>query len=182
MTVDGHGAADRGRTGSTDDQGHSSTGPPAGVAERVRAVVAAHRDQRGALLPILHAIQAEFGCVDQEVVPLLAAELNISRADVHGVVTFYTDFRAEPGGRTDVRLCRAEACQSVGAERLVAHAEQVLGIKLGQTTPDGSITLNQVFCLGNCALGPAAQVNGRLYGHLDPARLDTVLATETAAS
>jgi formate dehydrogenase subunit gamma len=153
-----------------------------GTADRVRAIVAAHREDRGALLPILQAIQAEFGYLDQEIVPVLAGELNLSRADLHGVITFYTDFRAEPAGRTTVRLCRAEACQSVGAERLVAHAEQVLGIKTGQTTPDGSVTLEQVFCLGNCALGPAAQINGRLHGRLDPARLDTALATETANS
>jgi formate dehydrogenase subunit gamma len=152
--------------------------PGTAMADRVRALVAAHRGDRGALLPILHRIQAEFGYVDQDVVPVLARELNISRADVHGVVTFYSDFRSEPAGRTVVRLCRAEACQSVGAERLVAHAEQVLGIKLGQTTPDGSITLEQVFCLGNCALGPAAQINGRLRGRLSPSRLDVLLAAE----
>jgi formate dehydrogenase subunit gamma len=131
-------------------------------------------------LPILHRIQAEFGYVDSDVVPVLAAELNISRADVHGVVTFYTDFRSEPAGGTVLKLCRAEACQSVGAERLVAHAEQVLGIKIGQTTPDGSVTLEQVFCLGNCALGPAGQINERVQGRLSPARLDTLL-TETVS-
>jgi formate dehydrogenase subunit gamma len=156
--------------------------PDTSLAERVRAVVAAHRGDRGALLPILHSIQAEFGYVDQDVVPVLAAELNLSRADVHGVITFYSDFRSEPAGGTTVRLCRAEACQAVGAERLVAHAEQVLGIKVGQTTPDGSVTLEQVFCLGNCALGPAAQINGRMQGRLDPARLDDVLAMETVNS
>jgi formate dehydrogenase subunit gamma len=133
-------------------------------------------------LPILHRIQAEFGWVDQEVVPVLAAELNLSRADVHGVISFYSDFRSEPAGRTTVKLCRAEACQSVGAERVVAHAEQVLGIKVGQTTPDGSVTLEQVFCLGNCALGPAAQINGRIQGRLDPQRLDAILVTETVNS
>ncbi|PXY31314.1 formate dehydrogenase subunit gamma [Prauserella muralis] len=148
----------------------------ASVAERVRAVVEAHRDERGALLPILHGIQAEFGYIDPEVVPILAAELNLSRADVHGVVTFYSDFRSEPAGAATVRLCRAEACQSVGAEKLVADAEQVFGVKLGQTTPDGSVTLQQVFCLGNCALGPAAQINGRMYGRLDRTRLVEILA------
>ncbi|MGW4461388.1 formate dehydrogenase subunit gamma [Micromonospora sp. NPDC004704] len=156
--------------------------PDASVKDRVRALVAAHRGDRGALLPILHRIQAEFGWIDQQVVPILAAELNLSRADVHGVVTFYTDFRSEPAGRTTVKLCRAEACQSVGAEKVVAHAEQVLGIKVGQTTPDGSVTLEQVFCLGNCALGPAAQVNGRVVGRLDPRRLDALLVTETVNS
>ncbi|MFC4002697.1 NAD(P)H-dependent oxidoreductase subunit E [Prauserella oleivorans] len=148
-------------------------GPP--VAERVRAVIEAHKGERGALLPILHGIQDEFGYIDPDVVPILAAELNISRADVHGVVTFYSDFRSEPAGTTTVRLCRAEACQSVGAERLVADAEQIFGVKVGQTTPDRSLTLGQVFCLGNCALGPAAQIDGKLYGRVDRSRLIEIL-------
>jgi formate dehydrogenase subunit gamma len=153
------------------------------LAERVRTVVEAHRRDRGALMPILHDLQAEFGHLDQEIVPLVAHELNISRADVHGVISFYADFRAEPAGRTTVRLCRAEACQSVGAERLVEHAEHVFGCKLGQTTADGSITLDQVFCLGNCALGPSAQINGRMYGRLDERKLDSIIAaTETVAT
>ncbi|HET6503313.1 MAG TPA: formate dehydrogenase subunit gamma [Amycolatopsis sp.] len=152
------------------------------LVERVRAVVAAHQGERGALLPILHHLQEEFGYLDREVVGLVAAELNLSRADVHGVVSFYSDFRTEPAGRTELRVCRAEACQSVGAETLLAHAEQVLGIKAGQTTPDGTVSLDQVFCLGNCALGPAAQLNGRLHGRLDVSRLDTLLANETAGS
>lgn len=151
----------------------------ASVAERVRAVIEAHEGERGALLPILHGVQAEFGYLAPEVVPILAAELNISRADVHGVISFYSDFRSEPAGTATVKLCRAEACQSVGAEGLVADAEQVFGVKLGQTTSDGSVTLEQVFCLGNCALGPAAQVNGRMYGRMDRSRLIDVLATGT---
>jgi formate dehydrogenase subunit gamma len=149
--------------------------PGTSVTDRVRALVAAHRGDRGALMPILHRIQAEFGYIDAGVVPVLAAELNISRADVHGVITFYTDFRSEPAGATVLKLCRAEACQSVGAERLIAHAEQVLGIKAGQTAPDGSVTLEQVFCLGNCALGPAGQINEQVRGRLSPARLDALL-------
>ncbi|MBP2323073.1 formate dehydrogenase subunit gamma [Kibdelosporangium banguiense] len=150
------------------------------LADRVRAVVDAHRGDRGALMPILHGIQAEFGYVGPEMVPILARELNISRADVHGVISFYTDFRAEPAGRTVVKLCRAEACQSVGAEKLAEHVQQVFGVKLGQTTPDGSVTLEQVFCLGNCALGPAAQINGRMHGKLDENRLDAlILGAET---
>ncbi|GAB3496622.1 NAD(P)H-dependent oxidoreductase subunit E [Amycolatopsis cihanbeyliensis] len=151
-----------------------SAGAPA--EERVRAVVEAHRADRGALLPILHDIQAEFGHIDQRTVAVLATELNISRADVHGVVSFYTDFRSEPAGAATVRLCRAEACRAVGAERLVTQVEQVFGVPVGQTTPDGSVTLEQVFCLGNCALGPAAQINGRLYGRLDEGRLMDLLA------
>jgi formate dehydrogenase subunit gamma len=152
----------------------------ASVAERVRAVVDAHRGDRGALLPILHGIQEEFGYIDPEVVPILAAEMNISRADVHGVVTFYSDFRSEPAGAATVRMCRAEACQSVGAEKLVSDAEQVFGVKVGQTTPDRSVTLQQVFCLGNCALGPAVQVNGRMYGRVDRSRLIEILAEGNA--
>jgi formate dehydrogenase subunit gamma len=149
---------------------------PGELLERLRAVVDMHRGDRGALLPILHGAQAEFGYISAEMVPVIAQELNLSQAEVHGVISFYTDFRQEPAGRTVVRLCRAEACQSVGAERLVAHAQQVYGVKLGQTTPDGSVTLEQVFCLGNCALGPAGQINGRLHGRLDENRLDLLVA------
>ncbi|RZQ60084.1 formate dehydrogenase subunit gamma [Amycolatopsis suaedae] len=152
----------------------------ASIAERVRAVVEEHRGDRGALMPILHDLQEEFGYIADEMVPALARELNLSRADVHGVVTFYTDFRSEPAGTTVVKLCRAEACQSVGAERVVAHAEQTLGSKLGKTTADGAVTVEQVFCLGNCALGPAAQVNGRMYGHVTPERFDSLIAEAKA--
>lgn len=151
------------------------------LSELVRAVVDEHRHARGPLLPILHDLQEQFGYLDPDVVPILAHELNMTRADVHGVITFYTDFRAEPAGAATVRLCRAEACQSVGAEQLVADAEQVFGVKTGQTTPDRSVSLQQVFCLGNCALGPAAQVNGRLYGRVDRRRLIEILANEGGA-
>jgi len=140
----------------------------------VRDIVATHKGQRGALLPILHAVQAALGCVPAEAIPVLADELNLSRADVHGVMTFYHDFRSAPAGRTTVRICRGEACQAVGAQRLVDHLHQS-GLKLGETTLDGSFTVEQVFCLGNCALGPAAQVNGRLEGRLDEQRLSAIL-------
>jgi formate dehydrogenase subunit gamma len=155
--------------------GHSQS-----TEERVRAVVTAHHGERGALLPILHGIQAEFGYVDEAVIPVLAEQLNLSRADVHGVVTFYHDFRRAPAGHAEVRVCRGEACQAVGAERLMAEAERRLGVPAGQTAPDGSVTLEQVFCLGNCALGPSVQVNGRLYGRVAPDRLEA-LVTEAAA-
>lgn len=150
------------------------------MVERIRAVVDVHRGDRGALLPILHGVHAEFGYIGEEMVAVIADELNLSRADVHGVISFYSDFRREPAGRVMVRLCRAEACQSVGAERLVQHAQQVYGVRLGQTTPDGSVSLRQVFCLGNCALGPAAQINGRLHGKVTAERLDElILGAET---
>ena len=138
------------------------------VTTRARAAVAAHRGERGALLPILHELQAEFGYVDPAVVPVLADELNLSRAEVHGVISFYHDFRERPAPGTVVRVCRAEACQANGAEALMAHAERNLG--------DG-VTVQQVFCLGNCALGPAVEVNGKLAGRVDADRLDALVAS-----
>jgi formate dehydrogenase subunit gamma len=143
--------------------------------ERVREIAAALRDLRGPLIPILHAVQADLGHVDQADVPVIADVLNLSVAEVHGVVTFYRDFRRAPGGRTTVRICQAEACQAVGAEALGAHARRRLGVDFGGTTSDGGVTLDEVFCLGNCALGPAVQVDGRLHGRVSPARLDALL-------
>ncbi|WP_433762359.1 formate dehydrogenase subunit gamma [Nocardia sp. CA-135398] len=141
------------------------------LRELVRSVVDSNRHLRGPLLVVLREIQDHLGYIDTDVVPLVAAELNLSRADVHGVATFYRDFRSEPTGRKILRICRAEACQAMGSEPLVGALEQALGIKVGQTTADGSITLDQVFCLGNCALGPAVQIDGRLYGRLDREQL-----------
>ncbi|WP_427891842.1 NAD(P)H-dependent oxidoreductase subunit E [Kribbella sp. GL6] len=150
----------------------TSTIPTAAeLTELVRSLVRQHRGERGPLLEILHAVQEQLGYVDPAVVPLLAAELNLSRADVHGVVTFYRDFRSAPPGRTTIRLCRAEACASLGAEQLVRAAEQALGIGVGETTADGATTLDEVFCLGNCALGPSAQINGRVRGRVDVRQL-----------
>ncbi|MFF0501781.1 NAD(P)H-dependent oxidoreductase subunit E [Nocardia aobensis] len=137
------------------------------LQELVRSVVDSNRHLRGPLLVVLQEIQDRLGYIDPDVVPLVAAELNLSRADVHGVVTFYRDFHSEPTGRKTVRICRAEACQAMGSEPLVSALEAELGIKIAQTTADGSITLDHVFCLGNCALGPAAQIDGRMYGRLD---------------
>ena len=144
-------------------------------AERVRVIVAAHQEQRGALMPILHAVQAEFGYLDPAIVPVLAHALNLSTAEVHGVITFYRDFRRARPGRTVVRICRAEACQAVGADALAEHAQARLGVAFGATTPEGSVTLDEVFCLGNCALGPAVQVDGRLHGRVSTDRLDALL-------
>jgi formate dehydrogenase subunit gamma len=145
------------------------------AAERVRAIAAAHQAERGALLPILHDIQAEFGYVDPAVEPVLADALNLSTAEVHGVISFYRDFRRERAGRVTVRVCRAEACQAVGANALVEHVEASLGVEMGDTTRDGAVTLDEVFCLGNCALGPAVQVGDRLHGRVSPERFDALL-------
>jgi len=142
---------------------------------RARELIELHSAKRGPLLVILHALQDTFGYIDAAAVPLLADALNISRAEVHGVITFYRDLRDAPGGRRVVKVCRAESCQAVGAERLVEHATARLGVALGETTPDGAVTLEQVFCLGNCALGPAVMVDGRLVGRVDDARFDALI-------
>lgn len=136
----------------------------ADVEETVRAAVSAHRGRRGPLLPILHDVQEWLGWIPPAAIPLLAEGLNLSRAEVHGVVTFYEDFRTEPPpGGTRVRVCRAEACQAQGAERTFEHARTVPGI-----------ALEQVFCLGNCALGPSAEIAGRLHGRVTPERLEAL--------
>jgi formate dehydrogenase subunit gamma len=141
---------------------------------RQRAEERKHLD--GALLPILHALQAEFGYIDEAAVPIVADVLNLSRAEVHGVVSFYHDFRRAPAGRHVVKLCRAEACQAAGCEALAARAEAALGIATGATTGDGQVTLEAVYCLGLCAVAPSAMIDGRLVGRLDNARLDALLA------
>lgn len=148
---------------------------PVLLAEAVSTAVAAHGTESGPLLSILHDVQAQLGFVPPGAVALLATELNLSRADVHGVVTFYRDFRDRPPARRTLRICRAEACQSVGATDLVAHATERLGVQLGETTAGNEIALEQVFCFGNCALGPTVEVDGRLYGRVDGARLDALL-------
>jgi formate dehydrogenase subunit gamma len=152
-----------------------TSSPTQSLEDRVRSIAAEHRDDRGALLPILHAVMDEMGYVDPAAIPILADELNLSRADVYGVVTFYHDFRQTPPGRTTVRICRAEACQAVGAAELADRARNRLGVGFGETTTDGAVTLEQVFCLGNCATGPSVQVDDRLYGRVTPERLDGML-------
>lgn len=146
------------------------------VEERVREIIGARLSERGPLLEILHDLQENFGYLDDRALVMAAEALNISRAEVHGVVSFYRDFRREPAGRTVLRICRAEACQSLGAEALVAHAEATLAVKIGETRADGAVTLEQTFCLGNCALSPAVMIDETLYGRVDPERLDALVA------
>ncbi len=145
-------------------------------AERARAIIDSHRSLRGALLPMLHALQEEFGYVDADAAPLLADSLNLSKAEVHGVITFYHEFRQSHPGRHVVRVCVAEACQARGSDKLVDHLKSKLGIDLGETRADGEFTLEAVYCLGNCALGPSALVDDQLMGRLTPARIDGALA------
>jgi formate dehydrogenase subunit gamma len=129
----------------------------------------------GALLPVLHALNEEFGYIDEAAIPLVADALNISQADVHGTISFYHDFRRSPRGQHRLQLCRAEACQSMGCEQTIRHVESRLGVKLGETTSDGAFTVEQVFCLGNCALSPAAMLDGRPYGRVKPDVADFIL-------
>jgi len=128
-------------------------------------------------LPILHAIQDRLGFLPPETAPRVADGLNLSRADVHGVITFYHDFRSAPPGRHVLKICRAEACQAMGAQALEARLKARLGIDFGQTTPDGAITLEPVYCLGNCALSPAVMIDGDLHGRVTPGRLDALLSS-----
>jgi formate dehydrogenase subunit gamma len=144
-------------------------------ADRADEIAAAHLALEGPLLPILHAVQHEFGHIPEAAIPRIAQRLNISKAEVHGVVSFYHDFRTAPAGRHVVKLCRAEACQAMGADALVAQAEERLGIAMHETTRDGAVTLEPVFCLGLCACGPAAMIDGRIVGRLDADRLDALL-------
>jgi formate dehydrogenase subunit gamma len=120
----------------------------------------------GALLPILHALQEQFGYIDRAAIPLIADALNISHAEVHGVISFYHDFRHSPPGRHVLRLCRSESCQSMGCDRLIRHVEGRLGTNMGETTADGGFTIEPVYCLGNCALSPAVMLDGKLYGRV----------------
>ena len=145
-------------------------------AERADEIIAGHRETEGATLVILHALQEEFGYVPEPAIPMVAEALNLSRAEVHGVFTFYHDFRKEPAGRHVLKLCRAEACQAAGSDALAARAEAKLGIALGYTTADERVTLEPIYCLGLCATAPSAMLDGRVVGRLDEKRLDALLA------
>jgi formate dehydrogenase subunit gamma len=147
--------------------------------DRAREIAVGLRSMDGPLMPILHAIQEEFGYIDPAVEPLVAEILNITRAEVHGVVTFYRDFRRVPESRHRVALCRAEACQAAGGDRLAAQAETALGVAFGKTTPDGAVTLEAVYCLGLCSVAPSGMIDGRIVGRLDEKRLDGLLAGVT---
>jgi formate dehydrogenase subunit gamma len=131
--------------------------------------------QPGALLPILHGIQGTLGHIPESAVPIIAQALQQTRADVHGVISFYEDFRTQPGGRHRLQICRAEACQARGCAELENYTQQKLGVGYGQTTRDGEITLDPVYCLGNCAAGPSVRVGDRVLGRVTPARMDRLV-------
>jgi formate dehydrogenase subunit gamma len=142
----------------------------------VMAICAKHGNKPSELLEILHDVQHDLGHVPDSVLPVIANAVNLSRAEVYGVVTFYHDFKRAPGGRHTIKVCRAEACQAMGTDHLCQHAEGSLKTKMGGTSPDGKITLEQVFCLGNCALSPAVLVGDKLYGKVDAKRFDEIVA------
>lgn len=146
----------------------------------VDAIIARHLATRGALLPMLHDIVAEIGFVDDAVVPRIAEALNLTRAEVHGVVTFYHDFRRKPAGKHVVKLCRAESCQARGGAAIEAAMAERLGVAMGGTRGDGQVTLEPVYCLGLCATGPNALVDGRPVSRIDAARVEKI-AAEVAA-
>jgi formate dehydrogenase subunit gamma len=145
-------------------------------AARGAEIIAEHVRLEGATLVILHALQEAFGYVPEPAIPMVASALNLSRAEVYGVFTFYHDFRREPAGRHVLKLCRAEACQAAGGDALAARAKAKLGIAIGNTTADDRVTLEPIYCLGLCATAPAAMLDGRLVGRLNEARIDALVA------
>ncbi|WP_414644728.1 formate dehydrogenase subunit gamma [Bradyrhizobium sp.] len=144
--------------------------------KRGAEIIAEHTHLEGATLVILHALQEAFGYVPEPAVPMIAEALNLSRAEVHGVFTFYHDFRRKPAGKHVLKLCRAEACQAAGGDAVAARAEAKLGVKIGNTTPDERVTLEPIYCLGLCATAPSAMLDGRVVGMLDEARIDALIA------
>lgn len=145
-------------------------------AELAAEIIKPRLGQEGPLLPILHDMQTTFGYVPELAEPMIAEALNLSRAEVHGVVTFYHDFRSEPASKHVLKICRAEACQAAGGDAITARAEAKLGVKLGNTTRDGRVTVEPIYCLGLCATAPSAMLNGRVVGRLDDKAIDKLIA------
>jgi len=148
-------------------------------SDTIRRIVVELKGRPGPLLEVLHEIQAALGYIPEGAIALVAQGLNLSRAEVHGVVTFYHYFRRTPPGRHVVSLCRAESCQAMGADVLAEHAKRSLGVDFHETTADGAVSLEPIYCLGNCACSPAAMVDGRLYGRLTPERFDAMMAEQS---
>jgi len=154
----------------------NAAAPAAAANEaRILALVERHRHRDGPLIEVLHDVQAEFGCIPAGAVPVIARALNLSRAEVHGVVSFYHHFRTRPPGRHVLQICRAESCQAAGGRAIESHAQKRLGIGFGETTPDGRMTLEAVYCLGLCACSPAAMLDDEVHGRVTPERLDALI-------
>jgi formate dehydrogenase subunit gamma len=145
-------------------------------AQAVDAISARFASTPGPLLPLLRAVQDQFGFIPPEAIPRIAEALNLSRAEVHGVVSFYHYFRQHAPGKHVVQLCRAEACQAVNCEATEGHAKRSLGVDYHGTSADGQFTLEAAYCLGNCAAGPSVMIDNKLYGRVTPDRLDRILA------
>jgi formate dehydrogenase subunit gamma len=146
------------------------------TAARAAEIIEEMKNLEGPLLPMLHGIQEEFGYVPTETLPVIAHALNISNAEVHGVVSFYHDYRREPAGRHVLKLCQAEACQSMGSDRIAAMIQQAFGIGFHETSRDGAVTLEPVYCLGMCACSPAAMLDGEVIGRLDAEAVQDIVA------
>ena len=149
--------------------------------QSISDLVGQYKALPGGLLPLLHDIQADVGYVPDTAVPIIAKGLNLSRAEVHGVISFYHDFKTHPIGRHTVQICRAEACQSMGSRQLEAHAKQALAVDYGETTTDGAITLEPVYCLGNCACSPSVRINDDIFARVDADRFDQLISDLTSA-
>lgn len=148
---------------------------PDSTIKAIDTAIANNKDKPGALLPILHGIQDDIGHIPPEAVPMIAKELNLSRAEVHGVISFYHYFRQTPPGRHTIQICQAESCQAMGSEALTAHARQCLSIDFHDTTSDQEFSLEPVYCLGNCACSPAVMVDDEVYGRVSAERLEQIL-------
>jgi formate dehydrogenase subunit gamma len=143
--------------------------------QRILGIVARHRDRDGPLIEVLHEVQETFGCIPSGSVAVIARGLNLSRAEVHGVVSFYHHFRTRPPGQHVLQICRAESCQAAGGRAIEAHAKARLGVDFGETTPDGRVTLEAVYCLGLCACSPAAMLDHEVHGRVTREGLDALI-------
>ena len=145
------------------------------LQEIVESAIASHRGKVGALIPVLHSIQDKLGHVPKQAVPMIAQAMSLSRAEVHGVMSFYHDFRGEPAGKHIIHLCRAEACQAMGSRELERHVMDRLGIGYGETTADGLVSLEPVYCLGNCACTPSIRVNDDIHARVTAQKFDELI-------
>jgi formate dehydrogenase subunit gamma len=146
--------------------------------EQLAAIIERYKNTEGGMMPLLHAVQHAFGYVPPDMVPVIAKGMGLSRAEVHGVISFYHDFHTSPQGQTTVQICRAEACQAMGSRTLESHAKAKLGVDYGETTSDGKYTLEPVYCLGNCACAPSIRIGDDVYARVSTARFDSLLSKQ----
>jgi len=145
------------------------------MTRTIDQIIAELAEVEGSLLPVLHAIQEAYGYIDEKAVPVIAEGLNLSRAEVHGVISFYADFRTQATGKHLIQVCRAEACQAMGSRDLEQYVKNKLLIDYGQTSSDGAFTLEPVYCLGNCACSPTIRIDDRIYARIDKDKFDRLL-------